>query len=123
MGRQTEKAEDKSEKEEYKPERRRWLIVFVIMMASITANIVYCTLQPISIPVAKAFNLDTVFYVNLTISMQMFLAAPMTFVSIYFYSRFSMSSVLRCVVTLYLVGCAIRVICYFHESFWPVAVG
>ena len=80
-------------------------------MASVTANIVYCTMQPISIPVAKAFNLDTVFYVNFVTILQMFIAAPMTFVSIYIYSKFNMSTVLRCVVLVYLVGCVFRASC------------
>ena len=92
-------------------------------MASVTANIVYCTMQPISIPVAKAFNLDTVFYVNLTTMLQMFNAAPMTFVSIYIYSKFGMSTVLRSIVTLFLAGSALRATSYFYQSFWPVAIG
>ena len=93
------------------------------MLSGIMGNVVFCTLLPISIPVAKAFGLDTVFYVNLTIMMNMFNAAPMTFVSIWIYSHFSTSTVLRGVVTLLLVGTGFRALCYFTNSFWPVAVG
>ena len=86
-------------------------------------NVVFATLQPISIPVAEAFELKTVLYVNLTIMMNLFNAVPMTFLSIWMYSTFSTSLVLRLVVTVQLLGTVLRAVCYFTESFTLFAIG
>lgn len=55
--------------------------------------------------------------------LQMFNAVPMTFASIYIYSRFGVSIGLRLIVTVFLVGTILRASCYFYESFWLVAIG
>ena len=92
-------------------------------MATIMGNVIFCSLLPIAIPTSKAFGLETVFYVNLAITINLFNAAPMTLISVWVYSRFSTSGVLRCVVTLQVAGAACRALCFFTESFWPVAIG
>ena len=53
----------------------------------------------------------------------MFNAAPITLISVWMYSRFSTSGVLRFTVTLLMLGSALRALCFFTDSFWPVAVG
>ena len=92
-------------------------------MGSVISHIVYAAIWPISIPITKVFELDTVFYVNFTTMLQMINAVPMTFASIYLYSRFGVSVGLRLIVTVALLGTVLRASCYFYESFWPVAIG
>ena len=102
---------------EYKGESRRWLILLVILIAQANGNIIFCTLQPISIPVAKAFGLETVLYVNLVIMMNLFNAIPMTFLSIWMYSHYSTSGVLRFVVTVLLIGTTVAITALVNLSF------
>ena len=102
---------------------RRWFILFAIFLAQANGTIIYSTLNPIAIPVANAFELSTVFYVNMTIMAQMFNPIPMTFLSIWMYSNFKTSNVLRGLVTVQLIGAACRALCIFSDNFWLVAVG
>ena len=77
---------------------------------------------PISVPVAKAFDIE-VFYVNLVTILTIMNNVPITLLSIFVYSKLKVTSGLRFMVTLFLVGAIMRASCYFYESFWLVAIG
>ena len=86
-------------------------------------NLIFATLNPLSIQIARAFDLNSVFYVNLAIAINMVNSVPMTFVCIYLYSRFNWSIVLRLVTTLLMIGAILRASCLWIDNFWPVAIG
>ena len=69
------------------------------------------------------FELESVLTVNLMIAINMVNAVPMTFLCIWLYSRYSAAKVLRCVITLMLIGSIVRASCYKTDEFWPVVVG
>ena len=84
---------------------------------------IFVALSPISIPLARAFNLDTVLYVNFTIIFQDLNSVIMTFASVWMYSRYSTSGVLRLAVTVFFVGALLRALCYQTHTFLPVVIG
>ena len=86
-------------------------------------NIIFVTLNPLAIKVASAFELNSVFYVNLSIILNMVNAVPFTFLSVYLYSRYSASCVLRVMITLMMIGSICRAMCWWTDSFWVVAIG
>ena len=109
--------------EEYQGEPRRWAILFVVTLAETMGSTISTTLQPISVPIAEAFKLKSVIYVNLTIMINMVGYAPMTFLCIYLYSHFKTSTVLRSAITFQMIGATIRGLCYFTDSYWTIVVG
>ena len=86
-------------------------------------NLIFVTMNPLSIQIARAFELNSVFYVNLAIAINMVNSVPMTFVCIYLYSRFDFSTVLRVVTTVMMIGAVIRASSIWVDGFWPIAVG
>ena len=108
---------------EYKGEPRRWAVLVSVTLGQTMGNLIFVTLNPLAIEVAKAFGLSKVFYVNLSIAVNMFNSVPMTFLCVYLYSRYSTSGILRCVITLMMFGSILRATCFWTDSFWPVALG
>ena len=51
----------------YKTEPYRWLILAVVTIAQMSGNMIFVSMQPISIPIAHAFNLYSVLYVNVAV--------------------------------------------------------
>ena len=108
---------------QYKGSLRRWPILLVIFLATANCLTVFVTLQPLAIPIVAAFEVRDLFYVNMTIMAQVFAPIPMTFVSIWVYSHFKVSDVLRVIVSVQMFGAALRSLCTFNDSYEAVAIG
>ena len=108
---------------EYKASPRRWVVLGAVTLGQTMGNLIFATLNPLAIQTARAFDLDSVFYVNLSIAINMVNSVPMTFLCVYLYSKYSTSLVLRLVTTLMLLGAITRASCLWIDSFWPVAIG
>ena len=96
---------------DYRVSPYRWLILFVVAIAQMMAYTIFVTLQPIAIPLAEAFNLSSVFLVNLTVILETFTTIPMTFFCVWMYSRYSTTLVLRMATTILLIGALLRALC------------
>ena len=107
----------------YKTEPYRWLILAVVTVAQMSGNMMFVSLQPISIPIAHAYDLYSVLYVNLAVIVQSLNCIPMTFLCVWMYAKYSTAGVLRFAMSLLLLGAICRSVCIKTENFWPVFVG
>ena len=107
----------------YKTETYRWLILAVVTIAQMSGNMIFVSLQPISIPIARAYNLHSVMYVNVAVIVQSLNCIPMTLLCVWMYSKYSTAGVLRFAMSLLLLGSLFRSLCIKTENFWPVFVG
>ena len=119
----SKQAGDGGEETKYQATGRRWAVLAVMAIATINACLIYGTLTPIAIPLADAFELPTVIYINWTILVQVFMPVPMTFVSVWAFSSYKTDTVLRIATTCMLIGSALRAVCYFYQAYWLIAVG
>ena len=101
----------------------RWLILFAVTICGTTGQAIFITLHPLKIPIAEAFDQDSVFYVNLAVMIFALNMVPMTFASIWMFTWYSVTAVLRFAMTLMMVGATFRAFCYETDNFWPVYVG
>ena len=107
----------------YEGEPRRWLILLVVTMGQTLGTLIFSTMNPLALEIARTFELRSVMVVNLSIIMNMVNGVPFTFLSIYLFGKYNVASVLRVVSTLMLIGTLLRAMVFKVDSFWPVIVG
>lgn len=114
---------DEENTKKYEGTSRRWAVLAVMCLQTINGCFIYATMSPIAIPLADAFELSTVLYVNWTILIQMFNPVPITFLSVWMFSKYRTDLVIRFAATLILLGAILRAVSYVTESFATVAAG
>ena len=107
----------------YEGEPRRWWILFVVTLGQTMGTLIFSTMNPLAIEIARAFQLKSVMVVNLSIIINMVNGVPFTFLSIYLFGKYNVSSVLRFISTLMLIGTLMRATVFKIDSFWPVIIG
>ena len=108
---------------EYKGEPRRWFVLLAVTMGQIMGNLIFATMNPLAIEVARSFELSSAMMVNLSIIINMVNSVPFTFLCVWLYGKYNVANILRVVTTVMLIGSIFRGMCFVTDSFWPVVVG
>lgn len=84
---------------------------------------IFVTLNPLSIELARSWGLSSVLIVNLSIIVNMLNSIPFTLICIWLYARYPASKLLRIAMTVLLIGSICRAMCYKIDSFWTIIIG
>ena len=103
----------------YKVTPYRWLILLVVTLSKLQNVFLLESIKPIKVPAANAFGIN-VTYLNYSVIVSVLTIIPMTPLSVYLFSRYSIRGVLVCAMTLQLVAGLLRALTFYTDEIWPV---
>ena len=99
------------------------MVLVSVMLSIISSTMSVSTLSPVAVQIQEAYGLCSVTLVNLCAMSAAINSVPMTLVSIWAFSRYEMSTVLRVASGIQLIGMLVRDLTIWNDQFWPLLMG